>query len=217
MKDPKKRQTITALSALKDCLSRCESESSSRNRQALEKAFDELRDHVHHAEFLAVDGAILVKLHLLDEDNGLSKIFAPQSNFPWDLKEDALQLYRRWADGKFEVSLLRGIVTSKAKDDNRSADRLDPKWDTVSPKYYGQGDLVLGQWWPTQLCTVRDGAHGSSQGGKSSRVTIPSFRAVFLHESYGLTNTPQASTARSPKAPTPSSSPAAPATPTTKT
>lgn len=25
--------------------------------------------------------------------------------------------------------------------------------------------MVLGQWWPTQLCTVRDGAHGSPQGG----------------------------------------------------
>lgn len=173
MKDPRKRQIITALSALKDCLARCETE---RNPLALEKHFNDLRNYIHQAEFLAVDDAMLVKLHLLDADNGLTKIFAPQSNvdFPWDLKEDARQLYRRWADGKFEISLLRGILTSKTKDDNRSADRLDPRWDTVSPKYYGEGSLVLGQWWPTQLCTVRDGAHGSSQGGKSNE--SPSLR-----------------------------------------
>jgi hypothetical protein len=60
---------------------------------------------------------------------------------------------------------MRGIKTV-TKD--RDADRIDEKYKKKFPgdaKYYGEGDLVLGQWWPTQLCTVRDGAHGAAQGG----------------------------------------------------
>jgi len=57
-------------------------------------------------------------------------------------------------------------VTVKGKD--RNGDRLESAYRSKHPttaKYHGEGELILGQWWPTQLCTVRDGAHGSSQGG----------------------------------------------------
>ncbi|KAF2259540.1 hypothetical protein CC78DRAFT_475257 [Lojkania enalia] len=107
-------------------------------------------------------------------DNGLTRIFAPKqptkNEFPWDLKADARQLYHRWYNEIFSVDLLRGIVLARAKNkaDKRNADRIDPEWPhRVSAKYYGHGDLVMGQWWPTQLCTMRDGAHGSAQGGIS--------------------------------------------------
>lgn len=159
------RQVITALSSLKDSLRRAEIE---RNPTQFAKLCNELRDHVHKAEFLHVDEYILKSTHMLD--HGLGRIFNAQSTvqFPWDLKADAQQLYQRWANKVFSVDLLRGITKAKAtgKAGIRSADRIEASWKgRYSSKFYGQGDLVIGQWWPTQLCTVRDGAHGSAQGG----------------------------------------------------
>jgi hypothetical protein len=66
----------------------------------------------------------------------------------------------------FDQNVLRGIVTVKGP--NRGSDRLDQTYRAKHPataKYYGDKGLVIGQCWPSQLCTVRDGAHGSSQGG----------------------------------------------------
>lgn len=164
-KDQPIRQAITALSSMKDCIGRCENEA---NPNQLGKFFDELRDHVHKAEFLpGIDGHVLYKVHMLD--NGLKRIFAPTTTnvkFPWDLQADAVQLWHKWCVKNFSVNLLRGIKLAKAKDSSRAADRIEDSWkNKYSAKYHGQGDLVLGQWWPTQLCTVRDGAHGSAQGG----------------------------------------------------
>jgi hypothetical protein len=165
LKDNAKRQVIQNLEALKDTVRRCEVE---RNSSVLAKLFNDLRNNVHNAEFLEVDEYILVRTHMLDD--WLPRIFNAQGTvqFPWDLKADTLQLYQRWAVKNFKVELLRGIITSKVKDNNRSADKIDPVYRRAYcplPNHYGQGDLVLGQWWPTQLCTVRDGAHGSAQGG----------------------------------------------------
>lgn len=43
---------------------------------------------------------------------------------------------------------------------------IDPAFK-VSPKYYGNGDLMNGQWWPLEICALRDGAHGQTQAGIS--------------------------------------------------
>ncbi|KAF2177663.1 hypothetical protein K469DRAFT_602517 [Zopfia rhizophila CBS 207.26] len=164
-KDPTTKQALTALSSMKNCIERCE---NTKNPRELSSFFDELRDHVHKAEFLEVNKFIVRKTRMLDS-NGLTRIFATKAavDYPFDLRADALQLYNRWCAEIFSVDLLRGIVLAKSKNkgDKRNADRIDPKWAKISTKYYGQGDLVIGQWWPTQLCTVRDGAHGSPQAG----------------------------------------------------
>lgn len=158
-------EIIKALDNLKGCIRLCENE---RNPDRQQKLFDDLRDHVPKAEFFEVNKLVLVHKHM--RDNGLGNIFAPTTgvDFPWGLRADALQLFQCWTEKNFGVELLRGIIKSKCKDYNRSADRIDPVWREQYPhaaNYYGQGDLVLGQWWPTQLCTGRDGAHGSRQGG----------------------------------------------------
>ena len=166
--DPSERQAVTALLSMKDCIERCE---KGRGAQ-LAKFLDELRDQVHKAEVtLKVNKFVLRKAGILG-DTGLVRILKG-ANFPWDLREDARQLYTRWCAQIFELDLLRGIIQGKDKD--RNADSIDAAWRakySPSCKYYGEGDLVLGQWWPTQLCTVRDGAHGSAQGGSfiSSRL-----------------------------------------------
>ncbi len=56
---------------------------------------------------------------------------------------------------------------NEKKDGLKTTDSINPDYAAVSAKYHGNGDLLNGQWWPTQLCALRDGAHGSSQAGIS--------------------------------------------------
>ncbi|KAF2846911.1 hypothetical protein T440DRAFT_471434 [Plenodomus tracheiphilus IPT5] len=171
----KKPQDLTALESLKGYITQCQSE---RGPSALHKLHEALRNEVHKAEIkLSVTKFILKKARILSPDTGLPAIFRKDANFPPDLKADSFQLYNRWYNQDFDQDILRGIITKADKD--RNNDSLDPKYRAQHPasaKYYGQGNLVLGQWWPTQLCTMRDGAHGAAQGGKTSLIHSPTHR-----------------------------------------
>jgi hypothetical protein len=160
----KRPPELTALEALKACIKQCE---DAKSTVQLDKLYDDLRDHVHKAEIrLVVTLNLIRKANMLSPDYGLPRIFKTGIVFPCDLKADAYQLYNRWWKSDLNQDILRGIVPNKT--DNRTSDRLDDTYRkkfSTDAKYYGEGDLVLGQWWPTQLCTVRDGAHGSAQGG----------------------------------------------------
>lgn len=162
--DRKRPQEIAAIDALKDCIRRCEIE---KQHDRLTKEFNNLRDHIHKAEIkLDMDKLKVRKTRILT-DTGLPRIFSEATDFPWDLKADAWYLYERWMNKDFEHDILRGIVTVKAKD--RNGDRLDRLYvekHPKDPKNYGDNGAVLGQWWPSQLCAVRDGVHGAAQGGK---------------------------------------------------
>ncbi|KAJ5055479.1 PUA-like domain-containing protein [Bipolaris maydis] len=169
MKHLSKRRppALTALDALKDLARQCE-EAPKKNRSGdLPNLYNKLRDLIHKAEIiLPVTHHILRKAHMLSPQTGLPRIFRAQANFPPDIKADSYQLYKRWYAGNLTQDLLRGIITKKST--NRSSDSICPIYRTkypVTAKYIGQGDLVPGQWWPTQLCAVRDGAHGTPQGG----------------------------------------------------
>ncbi|OAG01149.1 uncharacterized protein CC84DRAFT_1168288 [Paraphaeosphaeria sporulosa] len=171
--DKERTQALRSLDAFKDCIRRCEDAAAAKKPEAqLEKLFEELRDHVHKAEIVlkGVDKLVVRKTNMLTIQNGLPRIFMGtiDLDYPWDLRADAWQLYLRWHRQDFKTDLLRGIVTRKEKD--RASDRIDPEWakdplKKIPANYHGQGHLVLGQWWPTQLCAVRDGAHGTPQGG----------------------------------------------------
>ncbi|KAF1974133.1 hypothetical protein BU23DRAFT_118061 [Bimuria novae-zelandiae CBS 107.79] len=160
-------QALRSIEAFKDCMRRCEDAATTNKPDALkEKLFEELRNHVHKAEILlkGVDKFVVRKHNMLTVDNGLPRIFmAQKADYPWDLQADAWQLYVRWYNQDFATDLLRGIITKTGKD--RTSDSIDPKWPKTRANYHGEGNLVVGQWWPTQLCTVRDGAHGAPQAG----------------------------------------------------
>ncbi|CAI6339329.1 unnamed protein product [Periconia digitata] len=149
-------QANTALSSMKSCILYCEQGKDE---------FDELRDQIHKAEILLrVDKYVVRKNRMLEPAYGLPRIFATTlMKVPEDLRMDSWQLYLRWHQEVFEIDILRGIEVRMGRD--RSADRIASTWKKVNARYYGEGDLVLGQWWPTQLCLVRDGAHGAAQGG----------------------------------------------------
>ncbi|KAG9188414.1 hypothetical protein G6011_02337 [Alternaria panax] len=160
----KRPPELTSLESLKVCVKQCE---DAKSPVQLEKLYDVLRDHVHKAEIqLVVNRHLIRKANMLSPDYGLPQIFKKGADLPCDLKADAWQLYNRWWKSDLNQELLRGIVPNKTE--NRTSDRLDDTYRKkffTDAKHYGNGDLVLGQWWPTQLCAVRDGAHGSAQGG----------------------------------------------------
>jgi hypothetical protein len=135
----------------------------------LAELFEQLRDDVHKAEFASVNQFVLRRCHMMK--NGLDCIVNMTNNvkYPWDLQADAFQLYKRWSAEVFEINLLRGLEWAPGpKGNKRNADRIDQTWRSQYggvANFYGHGDFVQGQWWPTQLTTVRDGAHGSPQAG----------------------------------------------------
>ncbi|KAL8648646.1 MAG: hypothetical protein Q9210_004872 [Variospora velana] len=133
-----------------------------------EVKFSVLRRRLHQMDFFDFIEDILVIKSKLLEDQGFPAVF-DDPNFPFDLRADALLLFRRWATRQWDPHLLRGIVTkmgTNSKEKVFNTKSLDKNYSLKVPaSYHGEGDLVNGQWWPLQICTIRDGAHGLAEGG----------------------------------------------------
>jgi len=134
--------------------------------------FDKIRNEIHELEFVRVTAELLRKVDLLDNRRGLPQLFDEEYKddlrVPWDIEADALELYNKWIQQMFDPDLLRGIITqprTKDKSIQKKGWSFDPKFDRISPLYFGHGMLVNGQWWPRQICAVRDGAHGAPMAG----------------------------------------------------
>ncbi|RMZ67517.1 YDG SRA domain-containing [Pyrenophora seminiperda CCB06] len=179
----KRPQELTLLDALKSCIQQCLAASPTH----LATLHDNLRDFVHKAEILLpITPFVIRKANMLAPASGLPLIFSAQSTFPSDLQADSYQLYTRWCKGDFDQNILRGIETGKVE--SRTSDRISSAYRKKFPasaRYYGQGDLVQGQWWPTQLCTVRDGAHGAPQGGIYGEKDGAGAYSIVLSGKYG--------------------------------
>ncbi len=117
-----------------------------------------------------LSGALVKKSKVLEEE-GLPAIFKDEEGvgFPWDVKADALALYLRWLSGVIDPHLLRGIHTEQKRGPataKRTTHKLVKDYPArVSCNYSGAGDLQNGQWWPMQICAMRDGAHGEIEAG----------------------------------------------------
>lgn len=137
--------------------------------QELEELFSTLRTKLHQAELhLSVSTAIILDSKLL-EDGGLQVVIDSAPNvFPFDIKDDCDMLYRKWSSKNIDPDLYRGIDRNKVSTDGKTT--TSPKFMKdypfrISCNYAGQDKLVNGQWWPGQICAMRDGAHGEIQGG----------------------------------------------------
>lgn len=68
---------------------------------------------------------------------------------------------------KARGSAMRGIIVRRSVNGNK----IGPVTRTVDPHYkrssnvVGHNGLTVGDWWPYQICALRDGAHGSLMGG----------------------------------------------------
>ena len=177
-RDKNQSNADTTLSSLKTLMDKCKKSNFAQDRSLRDKTYADIRTKLHILVFCEVTGPLLVSHRMLHDDSGLPQIFERRySNgidWPFDIRADAKELYNKWCRRIFETDILRGIrfqvPTSGGKKDgkDRYTDSLDPKYKgAVSAKYHGNGDLLNGQWWPLQLCALRDGAHGASQGGIS--------------------------------------------------
>ncbi|KAJ9668388.1 hypothetical protein H2201_001436 [Coniosporium apollinis] len=130
----------------------------------------QIRQELHEAEVrYKVTDLLVRKARLLFPDDGLPVLFFSEfvTLVPWDIRADAEELYNKWALRDFDNDVMRGIDMThpKAKSGQRNADCIKKDYPRIRANFYGNGHLINGQWWPTQLCTVRDGAHGAAQGG----------------------------------------------------
>ena len=142
--------------------------SSSDDKESL---LVELRDLLHRAEFWYFINPPLLKDSRVLEENGLPAIFTNDDGvFPPDILEDAAALYKRWMAGNLDPELLRGLVVNRRRNKTTEKENLARAFDKtydyiVSCNYVGNGELTNGQWWPLQMCAIRDGAHGETEAG----------------------------------------------------
>jgi len=138
-----------------------------------------LRNLIQRAAFALINSVHRSKLlnplsHLINEgkDYGV----------PEDIILDAEAIRSRIVDGNYDYDPYRGIVKTmtwvpvlrksngqptgqKKKTTSQSLDKdYKFKRDANEP---GERHLVVGQCWPLQICTVRDGAHGDMEAGIS--------------------------------------------------
>ncbi|KAG0136932.1 PUA-like domain-containing protein [Tuber indicum] len=75
-------------------------------------------------------------------------------------------------------NVMRGIrvVTSANGRRTYMLDKRFPK--RVADRFGGNG-LTVGDWWPYQICALRDGAHGSRMGGIHGRVNSGAYSIVI--------------------------------------
>lgn len=161
--------------------------------------FNKLRESLHEAPFLAMGAAgpqLLRNKRLLHNNDGLPQLFddsyagSMKGHWPWDIKSDAKEMYHRWCAKSFDDDMLFGIILaqrsrSKNGEDDRKGDTVD-KDRQVSSKYTGNGNLVNGQWWPTLLCALRDGAHGDSQAGISGDTKVGAYSCFISGGKYHI-------------------------------
>jgi hypothetical protein len=161
-----------------------------KNGGDTERHFSELRKKVHEMEFYPfLNGAMAKKSKVL-ESEGLSQTFdGPDKGiFPWDIAADAEALWLRWMGGDMDFHLLRGITTSKGVLTNgkkRTSHKLDHAYtQRRSANVVGTNDLLNGQWWPSRICALRDGAHGEQEAGIHGQTGKGAYSVVVAEGGY---------------------------------
>ena len=166
------------LAGIRSQITKLQKPEFARDRNLHHKVFADIVDKLHKLAFVKVTPTLLKQHRVLHEDDGLPQLFDRQYSAsevcPWYIRADAKELYNKWCRQVFETDLLRGIIPGKPTSTKDGGDRNNDKIDedyggVVSPKFWGNGDLLNGQWFPTQLCTIRDGAHGATQAGVSGK------------------------------------------------
>lgn len=171
MKQKFARSDLESLKYLKSLIRNCEGrngeeDTSKDGHSELQATFLKLRRRLHQMEFYDFLSGVLVKKSKLLEDEGLPSIFNRRNGvqYPWDIRADSLSLYQRWLAGVIDPHLLRGIETKSYKAANGKETKsrcLQKDYENrVFCNYIGAGGLQNGQWWPLQICAMRDGAHG---------------------------------------------------------
>ncbi|KAG6999643.1 protein CSN12 [Physcia stellaris] len=151
--------------------------------------FEQLRTHLQDVSLYGNVTDVLVRDSKLLENGGLPSIFDNiNCDFPHDLCSDALALYTKWLNCDFDPDLFRGIehkFRSGPDGGGRKSRNLQPDYHLKVPtNYVGGGSLTNGQWWPLQICLLRDGAHGAIEGGICGKPGGVAYSVIVTHSEY---------------------------------
>lgn len=186
----KDSNTGSLLDTLRERIKKCK-ESRGLSAQSMKLQFDDVRTKLHQVAFVEVNRQLLRDKRMLHNHDGLPQLFDKDfmngTRWPWDISADAEEQYNKWCAGIFEMDLLRGLDPAKPADEKNGipghAARVKKGYNLrlVEVHEFGNGKLLNGQWWPLQLCAVRDGksclaitiesslifsgAHCNAQGG----------------------------------------------------
>ena len=72
---------------------------------------------------------------------------------------------------------MRGIIIGRSAVGHTSY-KLDKTFQRTF-KVFGHNGLRIGAWWPKQICALRDGAHGSSQGGIAGTPEVGAYSVII--------------------------------------
>lgn len=113
-----------------------------------------------------IDEQLVARSKVFDQNSLYGVSF--DLEFPWDIRRDAERLLSKWDSKDFDTDLMRGVETRTGTNKKKLEFKirsLEKSFPVVKANYHGQGNLYNGQWWPLQICTIRDGAHGCLEGG----------------------------------------------------
>lgn len=83
---------------------------------------------------------------------------------PEHIREDARIIVKAWAKGDMDSFFMKGLKTSKPGVwSSKSVDKDSPLYRPCN--VLGHNGLENGQWFPLQVCLMRDGAHGEIEAG----------------------------------------------------
>ena len=166
-------------------------------KQDIPQVFENLRTRLHVMEFYGFLSdpdaeALIQQSKVLDDDEGLPAVCFRSAltgvRYPIDIRLDCRALFFRWKNGNYNPHLLRGInsTTSKTQDDKSTRHhKVDPNYPfKIDCSYFGPGELEIGQWWPMQLCAMRDGAHGETEAGIHGKPDQGAFSIVVSGGGY---------------------------------
>ena len=89
--------------------------------------------------------------------------------------------------GDLDNSMLRGVNTTTRDTESGRKKNHSLKQDYTKrgpANYFGKGRLVNGQWWPSRLCALRDGAHGQSEAGIHGEAGKGAYSIVVASSRY---------------------------------
>lgn len=81
---------------------------------------------------------------------------------------------RNQIEVKFK-EITRGIIIHVGR---RKDYKLDPRYPKRSADRFGHNGLTVGDWWPFQSFSLRDGAHGAKMGGIYGKISTGAFSVV---------------------------------------
>ncbi|KAI7221337.1 hypothetical protein KC333_g1795 [Hortaea werneckii] len=156
------------------------------NDAGLRNQFEMLSSYLHKAPFMQVTGQLLRDNRILHKQDGLQQIFDPDYMagvpYPDWLQADAKELYNKWRNKNFETNMFWGLQAGRAATRYAEGRATTIDWNAVnrvSCDHHGNESIVNGQWWPLQLCLLRDGAHGQSQQGIHGKKGHGAFSCVI--------------------------------------